>query len=442
MSNKPIISKFGGSSLSDANQIRKVIEIIRQKPDRRYIVVSAPGKRAGTDNEKITDLLIGCHDLHETGESFEVEFNKIAERFREIVNDLGLGLDIESLLGDIRQAITDGASRDHVASRGEFLNAQIVAEALGYEFVDAKNLIRFHGDGRFDEKNTFVNISRFSLKCNKAVIPGYYGSFPDGSIKTFDRGGSDTTGAVVAHGVGADLYENWSDTPVRMADPRIIKEAAVIRFMTHGELLELSDGGAKVFHRDAITPALELGIPIRILNTNNPDDEGTLVVMERGKDEQHPYPITGLSGKRFVVVTVGKRGMNQEVGFMSKVLTTMAEFGINVQHFPGSNNTVSMVIEKDTVDMHALTLAIESVRIEHSPDMIARDDNIGVITVVGQGMVSAPGVLATLTSVLSKNKINIRMFNQGALELMVTIGVDAERMEDAIRAIYTAFVKK
>ncbi|NTV55639.1 MAG: ACT domain-containing protein, partial [Candidatus Moranbacteria bacterium] len=366
----------------------------------------------------------------------------ITGRFKEIVSGLELTLDIDGLLGEIRQAIQQGATLDYVRSRGEFLNAQIIAEALGYEFVDAKDLVHFDENGDFDMKKSFIAISELSLRCKRVVIPGYYGAMPDGSIKTFDRGGSDTTGAVVAHGIGVDLYENWTDTAVLMVDPKIIPGAKVIRFMTHGELLELSDGGAKVFHRDAIAPALELGIPIRILNTNDPDDEGTLVVKERGKDEQHPYAVTGLSGKRFIIVTVGKRGMNQEVGFMWKVLATMAKFRINVQHFPGSNNTVSMVIEKDTVDMHALRLAIESVRIEHRPDMITRDDNIGVITVVGQGMVSSPGALATLTNVLSKNKINIRMFNQGALELMVTIGVDAERMEDAIRAIYRAFVKK
>lgn len=442
MHSNPIVSKFGGSSLSDAEQIKKVIEIIRKDSGRRYIVVSAPGKRAGSDDEKITDLLIACHDLNENGEAFTTEFDTITGRFREIVSGLELTLDIDGLLGEIRQAIQQGATLDYVRSRGEFLNAQIIAEALGYEFADAKDLVHFDENGDFDMKKSFIAISRFSLKCKRVVIPGYYGAMPDGSIKTFDRGGSDTTGAVVAHGVGADLYENWSDTPVLMADPKVIPEAKVIRLMTHGELLELSDGGAKVFHRDAITPALELGIPIRILNTNDPNDEGTLVVKERGKDEQHPYPITGLSGKRFIIVTVGKRGMNQEVGFMWKVLATMAQFGINVQHFPGSNNTVSMVIEKDTVDMHALTLAIESVRIEHRPDMITRDDDIGVITVVGQGMVSAPGVLATLTNVLSKNKINIRMFNQGALELMITVGVKVKRMEDAIRAIYEAFVKE
>ena len=437
------VVKFGGSSLADADHFRQVAAIIKADPDRRYVVPSAPGKREKSDT-KVTDLLYRCYDLiksRSSMESIDACYNEIRARYTSIIADLGLDYDISGELDYVRNAMLHAAGRGYAASRGEYLNALILAKYLGFDFIDAENVIFFKDNGTLDEEKTNAELSAELEKHKYAVIPGFYGGTPNGTVKTFSRGGSDITGSIVAKAAKADLYENWTDVSgFMMADPRIIDNPCIIKEITYRELRELSYMGATVLHEDAVFPVRSAGIPINIRNTNRPEDEGTMIVSHSaGYDSEHV--ITGVAGKKgFSVLTIEKDSMNSEVGFGRKVLEVFEENEISFEHLPSGIDTMSVVVATATLDgcrekvMNAIVRAVK-------PDSVFIEDELALIAVVGRGMVKAKGTSARVCDALARADINIRIIDQGSSELNIIVGVDDEEYEDALRAIYSEFVK-
>ena len=437
------VVKFGGSSLADADHFRQVAAIIKADPDRRYVVPSAPGKREKSDT-KVTDLLYRCYDLiksRSSMESIDACYNEIRARYTSIIDDLGLDFDINGELDYVRNAMLHAAGRGYAASRGEYLNALILAKYLGFDFIDAESVIFFKDNGTLDEEKTNAELSAELEKHKYAVIPGFYGGTPNGTVKTFSRGGSDITGSIVAKAAKADLYENWTDVSgFMMADPRIIDDPCIIKEITYRELRELSYMGATVLHEDAVFPVRSAGIPINIRNTNRPEDPGTMIVSHSvGYDSEHV--ITGVAGKKgFSVITIEKDSMNSEVGFGRKVLEVFEENEISFEHLPSGIDTMSVVVASSTLDdrrekvMNAIVRAVK-------PDSVFIEDELALIAVVGRGMVKAKGTAARVCDALARADINIRIIDQGSSELNIIVGVDDEEYEDALRAIYSEFVK-
>ena len=437
------VVKFGGSSLADADHFRQVASIVKADPDRRYVVPSAPGKRDKGDT-KVTDLLYRCYDLiksRSSMESIDACYNEIRARYTSIIEDLGLDYDISGELDYVRNAMLHAAGRGYAASRGEYLNALILAKYLGFDFIDAENVIFFKDNGTLDEEKTNAELSAELEKHKYAVIPGFYGGTPNGTVKTFSRGGSDITGSIVAKAAKADLYENWTDVSgFMMADPRIIENPCIIKEITYRELRELSYMGATVLHEDAVFPVRSAGIPINIRNTNRPEDEGTMIVSHSaGYDSEHV--ITGVAGKKsFSVITIEKDSMNSEVGFGRKVLEVFEENEISFEHLPSGIDTMSVVVASATLEgrrekvMNAIVRAVK-------PDSVFIEDELALIAVVGRGMVKAKGTSARVCDALARADINIRIIDQGSSELNIIVGVDDEEYEDALRAIYAEFVK-
>ena len=437
------VVKFGGSSLADADHFRQVASIVKADPDRRYVVPSAPGKRDKGDT-KVTDLLYRCYDLiksRSSMESIDACYNEIRARYTSIIEDLGLDYDISGELDYVRNAMLHAAGRGYAASRGEYLNALILAKYLGFDFIDAENVIFFKDNGTLDEERTNAELSAELEKHKYAVIPGFYGGTPNGTVKTFSRGGSDITGSIVAKAAKADLYENWTDVSgFMMADPRIIENPCIIKEITYRELRELSYMGATVLHEDAVFPVRSAGIPINIRNTNRPEDEGTMIVSHSvSYDSEHV--ITGVAGKKsFSVITIEKDSMNSEVGFGRKVLEVFEENEISFEHLPSGIDTMSVVVASATLEgrrekvMNAIVRAVK-------PDSVFIEDELALIAVVGRGMVKAKGTSARVCDALARADINIRIIDQGSSELNIIVGVDDEEYEDALRAIYSEFVK-
>ena len=437
------VVKFGGSSLADADHFRQVASIVKADPDRRYVVPSAPGKRDKGDT-KVTDLLYRCYDLiksRSSMESIDACYNEIRARYTSIIADLGLDYDINGELDYVKNAMLHAAGRGYAASRGEYLNALILAKYLGFDFIDAENVIFFKDNGTLDEEKTNAELSAELEKHKYAVIPGFYGGTPNGTVKTFSRGGSDITGSIVAKAAKADLYENWTDVSgFMMADPRIIENPCIIKEITYRELRELSYMGATVLHEDAVFPVRSAGIPINIRNTNRPEDEGTMIVSHSlGYDSEHI--ITGVAGKKsFSVITIEKDSMNTEVGFGRKVLEVFEENEISFEHLPSGIDTMSVVVASATLEgrrekvMNAIVRAVK-------PDSVFIEDELTLIAVVGRGMVKAKGTSARVCDALARADINIRIIDQGSSELNIIVGVDDEEYEDALRAIYSEFVK-
>ena len=437
------VVKFGGSSLADADHFRQVASIVKADPDRRYVVPSAPGKRDKGDT-KVTDLLYRCYDLiksRSSMESIDACYNEIRARYTSIIADLGLDYDIGGELDYVKNAMLHAAGRGYAASRGEYLNALILAKYLGFDFIDAENVIFFKDNGTLDEERTNAELSAELEKHKYAVIPGFYGGTPNGTVKTFSRGGSDITGSIVAKAAKADLYENWTDVSgFMMADPRIIENPCIIKEITYRELRELSYMGATVLHEDAVFPVRSAGIPINIRNTNRPEDEGTMIVSHSaGYDSEHV--ITGVAGKKsFSVITIEKDSMNSEVGFGRKVLEVFEENEISFEHLPSGIDTMSVVVASSTLEgrrekvMNAIVRAVK-------PDSVFIEDELALIAVVGRGMVKAKGTSARVCDALARADINIRIIDQGSSELNIIVGVDDEEYEDALRAIYAEFVK-
>jgi len=433
------VAKFGGTSLADAAQIRKVQSIIEADSQRRYVVPSAPGKRSKQD-QKITDLLYLCHEHARQSIAFDEVFKIIADRYLQIASDLGGKIDLRPHLEEVRRQIASGASADYTASRGEYLNGLIVASLLGFEFVDAAEIIHFDAAGRFDAQTTQLRVSTRLARHERAVVPGFYGSMPDGSIRTFSRGGSDVTGAIVARGVGAEVYENWTDVSgLLMADPRIVDDPRHIDVVTYRELRELAYMGATVLHDEAIFPVRLAKIPVNIRNTNEPAHPGTMIV-PNGTSLPITGAITGIAGRKdFTVITVEKALMNQEIGFGRRLLECLESNGVSFEHMPSGIDTISLVIADRHLD-GKLEKVVEDIRIACKPDSLEVLPKMALLATVGRGMMHTPGMAAKLFGALGSAGINIRMIDQGSSELNIIVGVEADDFEKAMRTIYRAFV--
>ena len=436
-----IVVKFGGSSLSDAAQFRKVRDIIRMDPRRCYVVPSAPGRRFPED-EKITDLLYQTYRAQKNGQNPAPVFQRVRERYLSIAEELGLSFPIARELDEVERLIREGASEDFCASRGEYLNGLLLADYLGFAFLDPKDLVFFNDDGTFDSERTNAVMAEKLKTVPQAVIPGFYGSIRDGEIHTFSRGGSDISGSIVARAAYAELYENWTDVNgFLMADPHIVPKARPIRSITYRELRELSYMGATVLHEDSVFPVHRAGIPTNIRNTNAPEEIGTMIT-HGAVEEPNPFVITGIAGRLgFSVISVEKAMMNGEVGFGRKVLQAVEEFGLSFEHMPTGIDTMCVVLataELEPVKEQLTRRIWEST----NPDTLTIHDNMGIIATVGRGMVHNPGTAARLFTALSRYHINVRMIDQGSSELSILVGVDSGEFQQAIRAIYDEFVSE
>ena len=437
------VAKFGGSSVADGIQLTKTKQIIEQDPDRRYIVVSAPGKRYEGDN-KITDLLYLCKTHIEHNLPYDQIFQVVEDRYMAVEINLGVDVDLLRHMAEIRDNLRQNPSADYIASRGEYLNAILVAAFLGYDFVDTANMIKFDYKGKILIEETDAALKAELAKHERAVLPGFYGSTPDGKIKTFSRGGSDITGALVARAINADVYENWTDVSgFLMADPRIVKNPKQIETISYKELRELSYMGASVLHEDAIYPARMANVPINIRNTNDPEDPGTMITAESQVDSDNGGGIiTGIAGsKDFTVVALYKNMMSSERGFVRRILGILDDYDINFEHLPSSIDTVSVVMSKKALG-DRLDEVLEAFRQRLQPDSIDVFENIALIATVGHRMTYRPGVSAKLFNALGEAKVNIRMIDQGSSEMNIIVGVENKDFEKAIRAIYDTFVEE
>ena len=432
------VVKFGGSSLASAEQFAKVGDIIRADKSRKYVVPSAPGKRNSKDT-KVTDMLYECYALAEADKDFRVQLMKIKDRYDSIINGLKLNVSLEEEFKVISTKFKEKAGADYAASRGEYLNGIIMANYLGYEFVDAAEVIFFDENGAFDAEKTQKVLSKRLEGLETAVVPGFYGSNPDGSIRTFSRGGSDITGSIVAKACKASIYENWTDVSgCLVADPRIIDNPKPIKVITYRELRELSYMGASVLHEDAVFPVRKAGIPINIRNTNDPEAEGTMIV--DSTCQKADYTITGVAGKKgFVAVSIEKDQMNNEVGFCRKALQAFEENGISIEHMPSGIDTMTVFVHQAEFEGKEQQV-MSSLRRLANPDFTELEADLALIAVVGRGMKSQRGTAGRIFSALAHAEINVRMIDQGSSELNIIIGVSNDDFEKAIKAIYDIFV--
>ena len=432
------VVKFGGSSLASADQFKKVGNIIRSDESRRFVVPSAPGKRFKEDT-KVTDMLYKCYAEAEAGKAFDKQLKAIEDRYNEIIKGLGLKLSLKENFETIRKNFEAKAGEDYAASRGEYLNGIVMANYLGYEFVDGATVVCFDKNGEFDAEKTNKTMAARLKGVEKAVIPGFYGAMPNGTVKTFSRGGSDVTGSIVARAIKADIYENWTDVSGFMvADPRIVENPKSIDIITYRELRELSYMGASVLHESAIFPVRKEGIPINIRNTNAPEDKGTMIV--ETTCNRPDCIITGVAGKKgFVSISIDKDMMNSEIGFGRKVLQVFEDNGISFEHMPSGIDTMTVFVHQDEfVEKEQKVLA--ELHRAVSPDSIDLESDLALIAVVGRGMKNNSGIAANIFSALAKAKINIKMIDQGSSELNIIIGVRNRYFEDAIKTIYGVFI--
>ncbi|MBA3699071.1 MAG: aspartate kinase [Planctomycetes bacterium] len=434
------IAKFGGTSVATAAQLRKVQAIIDADPQRRVIVPSAPGKADAKDT-KVTDLLYLCQQIAAQGQPLGAVWDGIAKRFTSIASELGLKLDLRPVLDEVRTRIEQGANADYAASRGEAIHGRVVAALLGAEYVDAADVVFFDRAGRLDAK-TFAAIKARCSGSGRYVIPGFYGTAITGEIKTFSRGGSDVTGAIVANAMDAAIYENWTDVSgVLMTDPRVVAEAKPIAEITYRELRELSYMGASVLHEEAVFPVREKGIPINIRNTNRPEDPGTRIVAERDPGHQVVVGIAGTKG--FTVINIEKAMMNSEIGFGRRVLDVFEHLGISFEHTPTGIDTMSVVVsDKQLIGADKaskLDQVVEDIQATLKPDDLKVTPGMALIATVGQGMNHAVGTAARLFTALAKARVNVRMIDQGSSEQNIIVGVEEAELAQAIRAIYNEF---
>jgi len=433
------VVKFGGSSLASAGQFSKVGDIIRGDKHRKYVVPSAPGKRNSKDT-KVTDMLYECYEKAEAEQDFKPQLRKIKERFNNIINGLNMKLSLDEEFKIIASNFSEKAGRDYAASRGEYLNGIIMSKYLGYEFIDAAEVIRFDKNGEFDGETTNKILSERLKKCETAVIPGFYGAKEDGTVVTFSRGGSDITGSIVAKACRADMYENWTDVSgCLVADPRIVDNPKPIKVITYRELRELAYMGASVLHEDAVFPVRKAGIPINIRNTNAPEDEGTLIVESTCQPSK--YTITGVAGKKgFVAVNVEKDMMNTEIGFGRKVLEAFEVNGISFEHMPSGIDTMTIFVHQEEFAGKEQQV-LSAIHRLAEPDVIDLEGDLALIAVVGRGMKSTRGTAGRIFSALSHANVNVKMIDQGSSELNIIIGVTNNDFETAIKAIYDIFVE-
>lgn len=433
------VVKFGGSSLANAEQFKKVGDIIKSDKERRYVIPSAPGKRFGADI-KVTDLLYKCYAKAENNFDFTEELAEIKERYDDIIKGLSLSVSLDKEFEVIKKNFLEKAGKDYAASRGEYLNGIIMAAYLDYPFLDAAEVILFDEKGHFLPEETNEALSERLDKMVTAVVPGFYGAMSDGKIKTFSRGGSDITGAIVARAIKADIYENWTDVSgFLVADPRIIYDPKPIDVITYKELRELSYMGASVLHEDSIFPVRIAGIPINIKNTNAPMDEGSWIVESTGQKSK--YVITGIAGRKgFCSINIDKDMMNTEVGFGRKVLQAFEENDLSFEHMPSGIDTMTLMVEQEAF-IPKEQRVVSAIHRLAEPDSIEIEPDIALIAVVGRGMKSTRGTAGRIFSALAHSRINIRMIDQGSSELNIIIGVDNADFELAIKAIYDIFVE-
>ncbi len=434
------VVKFGGSSLADAEHFRKVAEIVKADPARRYVVASAPGKRDG-DDVKVTDMLYNCYNMIKNREDITEYYNNIVNRYTDIINGLEIDWDITGELEYIKNAMMARSGRDYAASRGEYLNSMILAKYLGFDFIDAENVIFFKDNGTFDEEKTNSAMKEELSKHKNAVIPGFYGSMPNGTIKTFSRGGSDITGSIVARAVSADLYENWTDVSgFLMADPRVVDGPCPISVITYRELRELSYNGATVLHEDSIFPVQKEGIAINIKNTNHPEDKGTMIVPATSENDSSNI-VTGIAGKKgFSVINIEKNHMGGEFGFAARVFKCLDHYGIHTEHLASGIDLMSHIVS--TAELNAkIDEFLPELHKATDADNITVDTGLALVAVVGRGMKESKGTAARVFSAISNADVNVRMIDQGASELNIVIAVYEQDYEKTIQAIYNEFVK-
>ena len=432
------VVKFGGSSLASARQFKKVKAIIDADKTRGYVVPSAPGKRDGKDT-KVTDLLYQCYEACAAGQSYKRILDQIKKRFDDIINGLDLDLNLDFEFDTIEENFKNKAGRAYAASRGEYLNGIIMSHYLGFPFVDAADVVFFDENGVFLPEKTNDELEARLASMKQAVIPGFYGSKPDGSIATFSRGGSDVTGSLVARALHADLYENWTDVSgFLVADPRIVEDPAPIETITYRELRELSYMGANVLHEDAIFPVRKEGIPINIKNTNRPSDPGTMIVESTSKKPS--YTITGVAGKKgFCSINIEKAMMNSEVGFGRRVLSVFEQYGINFEHMPSGIDTMTIYVHQSEFEDYEQSV-IAGIHRAVEPDTLEMESDLALLAVVGRGMRSARGTAGRIFSALAHARVNVKMIDQGSSEWNIIIGVKNDDFETAIKAIYDIFV--
>ncbi len=436
-----IVTKFGGSSLANDEQFRKVRSILELEPTRRYLVPSAPGKRFKED-DKVTDLLYLCYSLASEGKPIKDVFARIRDRYLSIANGLHLTVDIASALDEVEEGIAGGKGRDWCASRGEYLCGMLMADYLGWRFLDAAEGIVFRDDGVLDDEKTQAKLSAALKDGKSAVVPGFYGAKENGEVCTFSRGGSDITGALVARAVNADVYENWTDVSgFLMADPRIIDGPAEISSITYKELRELSHMGASVLHEDAMFPVHRAGIPTNIRNTNKPYHPGTMISLNAPNEISVPT-ITGIAGhKGYSVISVEKNMMNSEVGFGRKVLQVLEDYGVSFEHMPTGIDSMCVVVASALFEPHRSEILRRIEQLVEDSGGVSVSDNLSIIATVGRGMVHNCGTAARLFSAMSRARINVRMIDQGSSELSIIVGVNDSDFEAAIHAIYHEFVE-
>ena len=427
-----VVTKFGGSSLSCAKQFKKVRDIVLSDPMRKIVVVSALGKRDANDS-KITDLLYILHAHLKYYVPYEDVWKIIYDRYVEVRDDLKLDYKIEDELDLIAGQLDKNIPQDYLVSRGEFLAAKLMSRYLGYEFLDAKDVIEFNYDGTVNFDATGRKTKEKVAQLKKVVVPGFYGAYGNGVIKLFSRGGSDITGSIMAKCVNATVYENWTDVSgIMVTDPRIVKNPKSIKEITYNELRELSYMGANVLHEDSIFPVQELNIPIKILNTNEPECPGTIISNECKDNSQ---AITGIAGKKnFVAITVYKDHMSNEVGFLRKCLSIFEKYDISIEHVPTGIDNLSIVVARDQVEKCLYELIVD-LKQELGAEVTLWED-IALIAVVGRNMAHKCGLCGKLLSVLGENGVNMKMIDQGPDELNIILGINNCDYEKAIKVIY------
>ena len=429
--------KFGGSSLASAEQFKKVKNIILSEEERKFVVPSAPGKRF-SDDIKVTDLLYRCHGEAKVGMDFTHTLDTIKSRYEEIIKGLDLDLSLDDEIAVIAENLKKGTSIDYIASRGEYLNGIVLAKCLGYEFIDSAEVILFDENGKFLSEETNEKLSERLSTMDNAVLPGFYGSMPNGEVKTFSRGGSDVTGAILARAIRADVYENWTDVSGFLAaDPRIVENPEVIEVITYKELRELSYMGAGVLHESVIFPVRKEGIPVNIRNTNAPEDKGTMIVESTCHVPGHT--ITGIAGKKgFASVNIDKDKMNSEVGFGRKVLEVFENNGISFEHMPSGIDTMTVFVNMEQF-IPKEQLVLSQLHQAVHPDSIELEADLALIAVVGRGMKNSTGCASKIFKALAEANVNIKMIDQGSSEMNIIVGVRNSDFNNAIKAIYKAF---
>ena len=436
------VVKFGGSSMADAGQYRKIRDILLADPDRKVVIVSAAGKR-GSNDHKITDLLYLCYSHVKYGVDCSRIFKMITNRYLGIQNDLDLDIDLMPELTDLKRRIdAKQVSREELVSRGEYFSAKLMAAYLGFQFIDAADWVKFHMDGSIDQESSYQALRERVTPGHGAVIPGFYGAMPDGTIHTFSRGGSDITGALAAAALDAAVYENWTDVSgILMADPRIVEAPQPISEVTYDELRGLSYSGAQVLHEDSIFPVREKNIPVNIRNTNDPEAPGTFIQESFEEDHDPDRFITGITGKKdFSYISLSKRGMTGQVGVLNKALNILVRHNISVDYVPNGIDTVSLVLPTKTIEKELYTIMAE-IKQEAQPDTLDVHHHIAVVAAVGRKMAFRPGISGKIFAALGEADINIRMINQGPDELNIIFGVDNDDFKEAIRVLYNSFVK-